>query len=80
MSKIHIQAIDSLVVEKGTRKEKLFTADLTTKDIAERTGRSLTETEFRLIMNVVKTAYPNTTFERANGDAGWLLHFRIRVK
>jgi len=72
--------IEKLVLEKGVKKDKYYIATLTTKDIVEKMGTIPTESEYRLIAHIVRTAYPLTHVERANGDAGWLLQIKIRIK
>lgn len=76
----YLELMERLVVERGIQKDKHFYATMTTKDICERSGEHPTEREYKYIMSLIKNAYPLTTFERANGDSGWILHFKIRVK
>lgn len=73
-------AIEKLVLEKGSKRDKYHVVMLTTKEIAEKMGKAPTESEYRLIVHIARTAYPLTYIERANGDAGWLLHIKIRNK
>lgn len=78
--KDYIEIINKMVVEKGNRNGKIFTAELTTKNILERMDLPNTAQKQRYVVHVVKHAYPESKISRANHDDGWLINLKIRAK
>ena len=80
MSKVHLQTIEKLLVERGERKGDFYYGSFTCKEILEIMGRPNTANEQRYLAYTVRAFYPQSSEDIGSGDSGRILNIKIRSK
>ena len=75
-----IKAIDTLLVKRGTVKNKVINGHFTAKEVLENAGTPNTELNWNYIIHLMKTNYIGSTWERGSQDDGWNLKVKTRIK
>jgi hypothetical protein len=75
-----IKGIDRLLVEEGENAGQWRAVTKSAKDLLLAGGLPNTENHWNYILHVMKTTYPDSTWERGSRDEGWVVRVRIRTK
>ena len=75
-----ITGIDTLLVTEGETAGQWKAGTWTAKELLLNGGMPNTENNWRYIIHVMKTFYPDSTWERGSRDEGWVVRVRIRTK
>jgi len=75
-----ITGIDTLLATEGESIGKWQVGTWTAKQLLLNGGMPNTENHWRYIIHVMKTFYPDSTWERGSQDEGWVVRVRIRTK
>lgn len=75
-----LTGIDMLLVNEGTSVGQWRAGTWTAKQLLLNGGMPNTENNWRYILHVMKTFYPDSTWERGSRDEGWIVRVRTRTK
>ena len=75
-----VKGIDTLLVSEGEKVGNWTAGIWTAKELLLNGGMSNTENNWRYIIHVMKTFYPDSTWERGSQDEGWKVRVRTRTK
>lgn len=75
-----IIAIDRLLVEEGEDAGQWRAGSFSAKQLLLAGGMPNTENHWNYIIHVMKTFYPDSTWERGSQDQGWMIRVRTRTK
>lgn len=75
-----IKGIDILLASEGEYTGQWCAGTWTAKELLLNGGMPNTENNWRYILHVMKTFYPDSTWERGSRDEGWIVRVRTRTK
>lgn len=75
-----VRFIDSQLAQKGSRKGPFYAATFTAKEILLGAEMPNTENNWRYVLHVMKTLYPESAWERGSRDEGFKIRVRARTK
>ncbi len=75
-----IKGINTLVATEGEDAGQWRAGTFTAKQLLLSGGMPNTQNNWNYILHVMKTFYPDSTWERGSRDEGWKVRVRIRTK
>lgn len=75
-----IKAIDRLLLEEGEPAGQWRAITRSAKELLLAGGMPNTENHWNYIIHIMKTFYPDSTWERGSRDEGWKIRVRTRTK
>lgn len=72
--------IDSQIAKRGERKGPFCAATFTAKEILLGADMPNTENNWRYVLHVMRTLYPDSAWERGSRDEGFKVRVRVRTK
>ena len=75
-----MMAIDLLLSEIGTVKNRMCVGEFTAKQALERAGVPNTELNWNYVIHLLKNYYPGSRWERGSQDNGYNLRVKTRVR
>lgn len=75
-----VKTIDKLLIENGQRKGYFQTGTFSAKQLLLGADMPNTENNWRYVLHVMKTFYPDSSWERGSRDEGYRIRVRTRTK
>ncbi len=75
-----ITGIDTLLATEGESVGNWHVGTWTAKQLLLNGGMPNTENNWRYILHVMRTFYPDSTWERGSHDEGWVVRVKVRTK
>lgn len=75
-----VKFIDSELARRGERKGSYFAGTFTAKELLLGAEMPNTENNWRYVLHVMKTLYPESAWERGSRDEGYKIRVRARTK
>ncbi|MBD3261009.1 MAG: hypothetical protein GF334_04905 [Candidatus Altiarchaeales archaeon] len=75
-----IKFIDTALANKGEHKGSWMIGTFTAKELLLGADMGNTENNWRYVIHVMKTFYPDSTWERGSRDEGFKIRVRTRIK
>lgn len=72
--------IDSQLAENGERVGSFYAGTFTAKEILLGAEMPNTENNWRYVLHVMKTLYPDSAWEKGSRDEGFKIRVRARTK
>jgi len=75
-----VKFIDTSLSDRGARKGSWIVGNFTAKELLLGAGMGNTENNWRYVIHIMKTLYPDSTWERGSRDEGFKIRIRTRSK
>lgn len=75
-----VKKIDQLLLARGERKGTWQVGTFSAKELLTSAEMHNTENNWRYVLHVMKTLYPDSSWERGSQDEGYQIRVRVRVK
>lgn len=75
-----VKTIDTLLVSRGERTRDFYVGSFTAKELLLAAEIPNTENNWRYIIHLMKTHYPDSSWERGSQDEGFRIRIRCRSK
>ncbi len=76
----YTKAVEEMLRERGHKQGYYFIGDLTTKEILAKLDLPINRVNHNRVLQLVRTQYPKSSFEKFSEENGYMLHVRIRTK
>ena len=75
-----VKGIDTLLVERGEVAGQWHAGTFSAKELLLNADLPNTENNWNYVIHVMRTLYPDSSWERGSRDEGWRIRVRTRTK